>query len=255
MNETRLRSFLRGDKSPGAIDARRHKKPIEPRSVIRQQDDRPGGVKNRNILGAKPEQQPQNETHYCFHSESPGLTRRLRIKSIGRKMISTNVITTETRPSTLSNGILPFPIQLKPPGNEVAFSRKRRGGNNAAITRNELRDSRTTNFKDRQLVFGCAHRANPRVQIVFVPPPIAEIHRRKDQRLRSLLNQIVRDSRVACIVTNPDTQLAPRRVPEFLTRSRGSVLHQLNRHALGLLECNLTVGTYRKGGVVILRDC
>ena len=70
------------------------------------------------------------------------------------------------------------------------------------------------------------------VQFVLVATPKLQIHRRDDEQLRALPHQFIRDAGVTQVVADAETNLAPRRIPDFLRRRGQAVPKELNRDAL-----------------------
>ena len=65
-------------------------------------------------------------------------------------------------------------------------------------------------------------------------------------------DEFVGDAGVAQVVTDAESDFAPRRIPDFLYRRPQAVLEKLDGHAFDLLENHLAVRADDEGGVVVM---
>src|SRR5689334_22727149 len=82
--------------------------------------------------------------------------------------------------------------------------------------------------------------------------PFLDVHRRHDERLRALTDQLIRHTRVAKVIANAHADFAPRRVPHVLFRGWQSVFEKLHWHRLALLKNHFAVRADNKRRVAKL---
>src|SRR6187551_825055 len=131
-----------------------------------------------------------------------------------------------------------------------SFSRKVRLRHHLATGIDSLGDSGTREPKDCKAVLRSPGRRNERMQFVLAFSPIGDVHRGDNEQLRAEFYQSIRDTRIAKIVADADSNFPPGRIPKRLLRRRKPILEKLDRYAFDLLENDFATRINDKGGVV-----